>query len=69
MSTVNILINGTPRRVAPGTTVAALLRELSLAERPVAVEVNLELVPKARHADFQLREQDSLEVVTLAGGG
>lgn len=69
MSTVNILINGAPREVAGGTTIAGLLAELELVERPVAVEVNLELVPKARHGDYQLREHDRLEVVTLVGGG
>jgi sulfur carrier protein len=35
----------------------------------VAVEVNLQLVPRARHAEQQLREADRLEVVTLVGGG
>ncbi|HEX3727777.1 MAG TPA: sulfur carrier protein ThiS [Pirellulales bacterium] len=70
MSTpINILINGLSRDVGPGTTIADLLAELDLAGRPVAVEVNLELVPKARHAAYQLREHDCLEVVTLVGGG
>jgi sulfur carrier protein len=66
---INILINGAPREVSPGTTIADLLAELDLAGRPVAVEVNLELVPKARHAAYPLREHDCLEVVTLVGGG
>jgi sulfur carrier protein len=69
MPTVNILINGSAREVPEGTTIAALLRELELSGRPVAVEVNLELVPKARHAEYTLRASDRLEVVTLVGGG
>jgi sulfur carrier protein len=64
-----ILVNGTPREVAEGTTISLLLGELELASRPVAVEVNLELVPRARHAEHQLRDADLLEVVTLVGGG
>jgi sulfur carrier protein len=40
-----------------------------MAARHVAVEVNLELVPRARHREFRLREADRLEVVTLVGGG
>jgi sulfur carrier protein len=66
---VNILINGTPRDISDGTTITQLLRELDMAARQVAVEVNLELVPRARHAEHQLREADRLEVVTLVGGG
>ena len=66
---MNILVNGTPREVPEGTTIAALLGELELTARHVAVEVNLELVPRARHAEHQLREADRLEVVTLVGGG
>jgi sulfur carrier protein len=69
MSTVNILVNGTPRQVYDGTTIAQLLRELEVDGRHVAVEVNLELVPRARHAAHALRESDRLEVVTLVGGG
>jgi len=37
--------------------------------KPVAVEVNLELVPRQRHAEHRLAEGDRLEIVTLVGGG
>ena len=66
---VNILVNGTPREVPQGTTVADLLSQLEMAARHVAVEVNLKLVPRARHREFRLSEADRLEVVTLVGGG
>ena len=67
---MNILVNGTRREVPEGITIAALLRELEIdRQRHVAVEVNLELVPRARHAEHSLREADRLEVVTLVGGG
>ena len=55
---VNIAINGQPRQLAAGTSVAALLAELGLAASHVAVEVNLELVPRAMHAQQQLAEGD-----------
>ncbi|HEX5500519.1 MAG TPA: sulfur carrier protein ThiS, partial [Thermomicrobiales bacterium] len=55
--------------VALGTTVAALLGELGLEPKQVAVEVNLELVPRGRHAEHALAAGDRLEVVTLVGGG
>jgi thiamine biosynthesis protein ThiS len=62
-------VNGQSRQVAEGTTVADLLRELKLEGKPVAVEVNLDLVPKQRHAEHRLAEGDHLEIVTLVGGG
>jgi sulfur carrier protein len=66
---VNILVNGTPRELPDGSTIAALLSRLEVTAKHVAVEVNLELVPRARHGEYQLREADRLEVVTLVGGG
>jgi len=66
---VQVIVNGEPREVAQGTAVAALLDELHLASRPVAVEVNLELIPRDQHAAHRLAEGDRLEIVTLVGGG
>jgi sulfur carrier protein len=66
---VNVTINGAPRDVSSGTTIAALLAELEVSQPQVAVEVNRELVPRAQHAEHRLCEGDHLEVVTLVGGG
>lgn len=66
---MKIVVNGSPREVPVGTTIAQLLDQLELTARGVAVEVNLELVPRARHTEHQLHEADELEVVTLVGGG
>jgi len=66
---VDITLNGQPRRTSDGATVAQLLKELELAGRHVAVEVNLELVPAARHGSHRLAEGDRVEIVTLVGGG
>jgi thiamine biosynthesis protein ThiS len=68
-TSVDIIFNGEPRTIPAETTVAGLLRELKLDGRHVAVEVNLELVPRTRHAEHQLVPGDRLEVVTLVGGG
>lgn len=67
--TVNIVVNGQPRQVAVGMTVAELLDTLNLATRYVAVEINLEVVPRQAHAQRQLADGDRLEIVTLVGGG
>jgi sulfur carrier protein len=66
---MHLTINGQSRQIADSATVAELLDELKLSGNPVAVEVNLELVPKQRHAEHRLAEGDCLEIVTLVGGG
>jgi sulfur carrier protein len=66
---MNITLNGETRDVPAGTTVAELLGQLEILPKHVAVEVNLELIPRGRHGDRVLRENDRLEVVTLVGGG
>ena len=66
---MEINVNGQNRQVDAGTTVARLLEQLELAGKPVAVEINLELVPRAKHAEHRLAEGDRLEIVTLVGGG
>ena len=66
---MHVTVNGTAREVADATTVADLLESLRLTAKPVAVEVNLELVPRQQHAEHRLAEGDRLEIVTLVGGG
>ena len=66
---MNIIFNGRPRQIDQQTTLADLLEQLDLATQRVAVEINLELVPRRQHAETILCEGDSLEVVTLVGGG
>ena len=66
---LRILLNGEPRELPDGTTVARLLEELGMAGRRVAVEVNEEIVPRSEHAARRLREGDRVEVVQAIGGG
>jgi sulfur carrier protein len=66
---VNLLINGEPRSVASGTTLAQLLETLRLDPRTLAVELNLNVIPRGRHAQCELQDGDRLEIVTLVGGG
>ncbi len=64
-----VKVNGEPRELAAGSTVTALLASLGLEGRPVAVERNTEIVPRAQHASTVLTEGDQLEVVQFVGGG
>jgi sulfur carrier protein len=66
---IEILLNGEPRTLPGEQTVAQLLADLSLPAQTVAVEVNLELVPRVQHAARSLRPGDHVEIVTFKGGG
>ena len=50
-------------------TVTDLVAHLKLTGRPVAVEVNRQLIPKRQHDQHPLHEGATVEVVTLVGGG
>ena len=67
--TLNLTVNGNARVLVGPMTVAALLHEIGLDPRKVAVERNLEIVPKSRYADIQLANDDRLEIVHFIGGG
>jgi sulfur carrier protein len=64
-----ITVNGDPLPIAAGTTALGVVESLGLAGRPIAVEVNEAVVPRARLADCMLEAGDRLEIVTLVGGG
>ena len=64
----SIQLNGEQRRVA-ARTLAELVNELGLERRMIAIERNLEVVPKSRYADTQLAEGDRIELVHMIGGG
>ena len=64
-----IIVNGESRALAQPIALSELLKELEFTTKALAVEVNLELVPRAEHEAFQIKSGDELEIVTLAGGG
>ncbi len=66
---MRIMVNGEWREVGEGICIADLLSAMSLEPRRVAVECNEQLVPRGRHAETALADQDRLEIVTLVGGG
>ena len=63
-----IHLNGEPRQVQ-AATILALVEELSLDPRKVAVERNLEIVPKSLHAATPVAAGDHIELVQFVGGG
>ena len=62
-------INGEPREIADAITVDQLLATLGLDGRKVALERNLEIVPKSRYGETRLSDGDKIEIVHFIGGG
>ena len=67
--TIQITVNGGPQEVPAGHTIAALVQELDLAEKRVAIEINEQIVPRSTYPQRVLRPGDRVEVVTAIGGG
>lgn len=66
---IKIELNGEPFEAPVGMTVSGLLAQLGLADKRVAVEYNLEILPKSEHADTALQTHDRVEIVHAIGGG
>ncbi len=64
-----ITVNGQSRPLPALPTLLALLEESGLADRPVAVELDGEVVPRGRFADCRLAGGERIEIVTFVGGG
>ena len=67
--TFDVQINGETRRVAAGSTIAALVAEIGLDPARVAVERNLEIVPRSTLASVKVVNGDAFEIVHFVGGG
>jgi sulfur carrier protein len=66
---MKIVLNGEAMEVAGGTTLAQLVASIADDPRGVAIERNLEIVPRSRHGETVLEDGDRLEVVQFVGGG
>ncbi|AGA90796.1 thiamine biosynthesis protein ThiS [Thioflavicoccus mobilis 8321] len=66
---MQIIVNGSQTDVHDDITVAALIEQLDLAGRRLAVEVNAELVPRSRFEQHHLAPADRIEIIHAVGGG
>jgi len=67
---MKLIINGDDRTFADApSTLAILVDMLGMKSDRVAVELNLDIVPRDRWADTRLNEGDRLEIVHFVGGG
>jgi sulfur carrier protein len=66
---IQIVVNGEPREVPEGLVVAGLLSHLGLPTDRVAIERNLEILPRAHWRSTAVLPKDTFEIVHMVGGG
>jgi sulfur carrier protein len=66
---MEIIVNGEQRRVPDTYTAAQLVEAMGLSGQRIAMEVNLEIVPRSTYASHALQPGDRIEVVHAVGGG
>ena len=66
---MEIIVNGKPQQVPDSCTAADLVESLGLGDRRIAMEVNLEIVPRSGYAGHRLAAGDRIEIVHAVGGG
>jgi thiamine biosynthesis protein ThiS len=66
---ISLSVNGEALQVPTGTTLAGLVTIMELDTRKLAVERNLEIVPRSQYAATLLTAGDTLEIVHFVGGG
>ena len=68
-TTIAVTVNGEPRRVTAGASIAGMLREIGIDPARVAVERNLEIVPRSTLDEAPVADGDRFEIVHFVGGG
>lgn len=66
---IQIELNGEPKEVAAGTTLADLVEAAGIQGRRYAVEINGEIRPRVEHAETAVEPGDRVEIVQAIGGG
>ena len=66
---MQVMLNGNTADIKENSTVAELLEQLQIGRERVAVEVNLEIVPKSAYDSQTLATEDRIEIVHFVGGG
>jgi thiamine biosynthesis protein ThiS len=64
-----VRVNGEHRRVPGGVSIAEMLNEIGIDPRKVAVERNLEIVPRSTLGEVCVEDGDDYEIVHFVGGG
>ena len=66
---ISVQVNGEQRSIAAASSIAEMLSEIGIDPGKVAVEHNLEVVPRSTLGEVQVRDGDAFEIVHFVGGG
>lgn len=66
---MKLTVNGETREMDGPLTVLGLIESLRLKPAKIAVERNLEIVPRSAYGEVALRDGDRIEIVNFVGGG
>lgn len=66
---MQIIVNGEQREVAEGTTAEQLVADMQITTKRIAMEVNLEIVPRSTYGEYTFKPGDKVEIVHAVGGG
>ena len=66
---MKVTLNGKQQQLEDGILLGQLLEQMQLNGKRLAVEINMEIIPKSNHADFKIQDGDNIEIVHAIGGG
>ena len=66
---MNIILNNTINEVHENITIEELLLLNNIRSKYIAVEINKRIIPKSKYREYQLSEDDKVEIITAIGGG
>lgn len=66
---MQIIVNGEQRDVLDGLSAAQLVADMGITGKRIAMEVNLEIVPRSSYAEHIFKNGDKVEIVHAVGGG
>ena len=66
---IQIYINGKKKNINSNCNLIDILKEYSLINKLVAVEINQEVIPKSRYKTVTINKNDKIEILELIGGG
>ena len=66
---MNIFVNGEAQTVSQDFTAEQLVNKLNLQNMKIAMEVNLEIIPRSQYSQHTFQEGDKVEIVRAIGGG
>ena len=68
-SFMNISINKEMMSLPEKTTIAGMLKKLDIQREYIAVELNMTIIPKSEFDNYQLKDNDKVEIIRAVGGG